>query len=64
MKALSRSATDTLRDTLILNLPIPRDSRLEEHWLFFQVWGSLRPPGTTEWVRGFQSLHSRPDLFR
>jgi len=64
IRRLSRTSADTLRDTLVVDLPIPSDIRLEEHWLHFRVWGTVRPPGATQEARGFRSLHTRPDLFR
>jgi hypothetical protein len=64
VRPLSRTVTDTLRDTLVLTLPLPRGVRLEEHWLRFKLWGTMKPPGMSEWAHGFRSLHTRPDLFR
>ena len=61
---LSHSEADTLRDTLVLVLPLPPGEPLDQRWLFFKVWGTLRMPGQSSWTRAFRSLHTRSDVFR
>lgn len=61
---LSRSEADTLRDTLVLVLPARSGDRLDDQWLFFKVWGTVRMPGASNWSSAFRSLHTRTDLFR
>lgn len=60
---LSSSPVDTLRDTLVVEIPRYADLKLTEHWLFFEIWGRVRPPEAGRWMPAFRSLHSRPDIF-
>ena len=61
---LSHSPADTLRDTLVLVLPVRATDQLNDQWLFFKVWGTVRMPGTSDWRRAYRSLHSRVGVFR
>jgi hypothetical protein len=60
---ISASAADTIRDTLVVDLPRSNDLALAQHWLFFEIWGQIRLPRTAQWTRAFRSLHSRADIF-
>jgi len=60
---VSASAADTIRDTLVVELPRSSDLRLSEHWFYFQIQGEIRMPGSDRWQYAFRSIHSRPDIF-
>ena len=60
---LSAGAGDTIRDTLVMELPRSSDLRLADHWLFFEIRGQVHLPGAQQWVTAFRSLHSRADIF-
>lgn len=59
LPALSKSLADTLRDTLVLELPLPAAARadLGQHWLALRLWGLVSSPGSSDWSEGFRSLH-------
>ena len=61
---LSQSASDTLRDTLIVVLPATASERLDNQWVFFRMWGTIQLTGRTRPARAYLSFHTRPDIFR